>query len=53
MVSLAGFPEIGQVTTLSSRLPDLPDWETSEGDWAKGLEEFNRFEEVQSATNSV
>ena len=25
MVSLAGFPEIGQVTTLSSRLPDLSD----------------------------
>ncbi|KAF7791259.1 hypothetical protein EIP86_002273 [Pleurotus ostreatoroseus] len=27
------------------RLPDLPDWEVSEGDWAKGLEEFNRLEE--------
>ena len=35
------------------RLPDLPDWEASEGDWAKGLEEFNRLEEVQSVTKSI
>ncbi|KAJ3557958.1 hypothetical protein NM688_g1196 [Phlebia brevispora] len=27
------------------RLPDPPDWEAAEGDWAKGIEEFNRLEE--------
>lgn len=28
------------------RLPDLPDWEDTEGDWASGLETFRKYDEV-------
>ena len=30
------------------KLPDLPDWETSEGDWVKGREEFEKLEEART-----
>ena len=34
------------------RLPDLPEWEISEGNWLKGLEEFQKIEEVGSRNSS-
>lgn len=32
------------------KLPDVADWESAEGDWARGKQLFQRFDEVLAST---
>jgi hypothetical protein len=36
-----------------NRLPDLPDWEDTEGDWVAGAELFQKYDEVYCFLSGV